>query len=160
MPFSEHFGPPLPLAQPWPLSITLDEVPPGTILSTSCCGVARHMAVLTHHGTVIEYRGKPFGEVVETSVHDFSAGRKVRIEHLPCSKEHGEVIVSRAYSRLGERGYDMFANNCEHLTSWSYSGVATSIQVEQGVRVGAFIAITALATVIISEFTQDDGSIY
>jgi hypothetical protein len=39
--------------------------------------------------------------------------------------------VARAYSRLGEKRYSLFNNNCEHLCTWSIDGVSHSEQVAE-----------------------------
>jgi hypothetical protein len=39
-------------------------------------------------------------------------------------------IAKRAESRIGEPGYDLWTNNCEHFAEWAKNGVAVSWQVE------------------------------
>ena len=41
-----------------------------------------------------------------------------------------EQVVQRATSRLGERSYDLWNNNCEHFANWSRSGNHSSPQIE------------------------------
>ena len=38
--------------------------------------------------------------------------------------------MGRAESRIGERDYDVFGNNCEHFAVWCKTGEACSSQVE------------------------------
>ena len=42
----------------------------------------------------------------------------------------GMEVVSRAESRLGENGYNLFGNNCEHFAHWCKTGRHRSAQVE------------------------------
>ncbi|MDG2471453.1 MAG: lecithin retinol acyltransferase family protein [Pirellulaceae bacterium] len=47
-----------------------------------------------------------------------------------------QQVVDRAKSRLGETGYDLFNNNCEHFAVWCKTGCQRSSQVESARRVG------------------------
>jgi hypothetical protein len=47
-----------------------------------------------------------------------------------------DIVVSRAYSRLGESGYSLFRNNCEHFASWCKVGKESSQQVSKFVQIG------------------------
>jgi hypothetical protein len=49
----------------------------------------------------------------------------------PVEPPHGEAIVRRARSRLGERRYAIFSNNCEHFCSWCQVGESRSEQVDR-----------------------------
>ena len=39
--------------------------------------------------------------------------------------------VERAYSRLGERKYDLLTNNCEHFAVWCRTNISESRQVDR-----------------------------
>ncbi|SDG26158.1 kelch-like protein 24/35 [Selenomonas sp. WCT3] len=39
-----------------------------------------------------------------------------------------EETVARARSKLGERGYNLLLNNCEHFALWCKTGIAQSAQ--------------------------------
>lgn len=39
-----------------------------------------------------------------------------------------EETVMRARSKLGERGYNLLLNNCEHFALWCKTGIAQSAQ--------------------------------
>lgn len=41
-------------------------------------------------------------------------------------------IVQRAESKLGEKLYNLFANNCEHFATWCMTGNLQSEQIKQG----------------------------
>ena len=43
----------------------------------------------------------------------------------------GHESVERAYSRLGENGYNLIFKNCEHFAMWCKTGVVYSSQVEK-----------------------------
>ena len=42
-----------------------------------------------------------------------------------------EETVERAYSRLGERDYNLLTNNCEHFAIWCKTNISESWQVEE-----------------------------
>ena len=64
-------------------------------------------------------------EVVSEDI--FSAGKKIKVINSPTEFEPA-VIVERALGRVGERGYELFENNCEHFVSWCRSGEMSSRQ--------------------------------
>ena len=49
------------------------------------------------------------------------------IKHDRCHDP--ETVVSRAKSKLGERKYNPFTNNCEHFALWSKTGISSSEQI-------------------------------
>ncbi len=81
----------------------------------------------THHGidcgddSVIHY-GKRQGEkICRISKNDFASGNKIHVkEYGKCCSD--DAVVRRAESRLGEKGYDLFSNNCEHFAYWCKTG--------------------------------------
>lgn len=97
----------------------------------------------THHGIyigidkVIHYSGLASGlskgKICETSFEDFNQNQSevAIIEHLDAKCVYSNVdIVKRAKSRLGEDGYNLFNNNCEHFATWCVTGVSESAQVK------------------------------
>ena len=42
-----------------------------------------------------------------------------------------EETVERARSKIGEKGYSLVNNNCEHFALWCKTGIAMSAQVEE-----------------------------
>jgi hypothetical protein len=54
-----------------------------------------------------------------------------------------QETVARARSRLGEQGYDLVANNCEHFAWWCKTGEARSEQVETVLRAVASVLARA-----------------
>jgi hypothetical protein len=59
----------------------------------------------------------------------FSQGNPVSVVDSPLNFAESEV-VKRAENRIGERGYDLFENNCEHFVLWCRTGVPSSSQIE------------------------------
>ncbi len=80
-----------------------------------------HHGIDLGDGTVIHYRKVDEAEVSRTSVESFARGGPVYIvpqltAYIP------EVVIKRAKSRLGEKDYSLFFNNCEHFANWCKTG--------------------------------------
>jgi lecithin:retinol acyltransferase len=94
-----------------------------------------------HHGIyvgackVIHYAGLSEGlrrgPVEEVSLARFARGRPVLVKHNAVSDFDLLEIVRRARSRLGENGYRLLTNNCEHFCEWCLRGTPRSLQVEE-----------------------------
>jgi hypothetical protein len=70
------------------------------------------------------------GLIEVTALGNFAGRHPIRIGRVPTESLHGEDIVRRARSRLGEHGYDVLKNNCEHFCSWCQVGESRSTQVD------------------------------
>ena len=55
-----------------------------------------------------------------------------------------EEAFERARTRLGEKRWELFTNNCEHLVNWALTGVARSSQHDAVKKVGEDFAETAV----------------
>ena len=74
------------------------------------------------------------GMIRETPISDFLNGEENFrvISFDPCEYCHvysGKETVERARSKLGERSYNPFTNNCEHFAVWCKTGKQESSQV-------------------------------
>lgn len=93
-------------------------------------GVYKHYGIDCGDGTVIHYR-KPSETIERTSLATFSRGNPVYIaEYSEGFSYIADVVVDRAESRLGEREYNLIANNCEHFAHWCKTGMSHSQQVK------------------------------
>ncbi len=102
----------------------------------------------THHGidcgdgTVIHYVGDrgTLRRVERTPWESFADGSKIHIrryrDRLPA-----EEVVRNAESRLGDGGYHLVTNNCEHFATWSSTGSAASSQVRRWVMAAPGAAV-------------------
>jgi hypothetical protein len=89
--------------------------------------VYEHYGIDCGDGTVIHYQKMGEPEIVRASLSDFVADRIVYIRHhLICFAP--DIVVERAESRLGERKYNFFFNNCEHFANWCKTGRSFSGQ--------------------------------
>lgn len=108
-------------------------------------GLYRHHGIDCGDGTVVHFDGGPFGVgsgiVRRTSFAEFMGDGSVVLERHESSFDPNDV-VRRALSRLGESGYDVLFNNCEHFATWCKTGRARSAQVR---RVGTALAVVAFA---------------
>ena len=116
----------------------------------------RHWAY-THHGidvgdgTVIHFAGKPgrgmrTAQITRTLIADFAAGRAPHIRTYATFPDP-EVVLARAESRIGESGYRLLRNNCEHFATWCRTGHARSGQVRDDTLSAGAIALAAAVVV-------------
>ncbi len=119
---------------------------PGDVLAVSRWGnLYEHYGVYIGQQQVIHFAGEPGDSEIfddsamvrEVSLSGFEQDSEYRIIAFPkeCSISgyhlySAEETVERAKSRLGERGYGLFGNNCEHFAYWCKTGVKTSKQVK------------------------------
>jgi hypothetical protein len=91
-------------------------------------GVYEHHGIDCGDGTVIHYRKTPDDAVISrTSIASFATGQPIYVKrysvcYIP------DVVVQRAESRLGERRYNLFTNNCEHFANWCKTGASECAQ--------------------------------
>ena len=102
-----------------------------------------HHGIYIGNGRVVHYagycHGYHAGPVEEISLAEFERGLGFRIRPHDGARYSREEIAARARSRIGENGYRLFANNCEHFCEWCVSGRSRSRQIER------LIAIPRLA---------------
>ncbi|VTS05979.1 lecithin retinol acyltransferase family protein [Tuwongella immobilis] len=125
------------------------------------------MGVIDHHGidlgdgTVVHWSSGMPGDKDFTNPRDIAARQAAsEIRRAPLSefgspetiriREYADgwdadTVVERAVSRLGERGYNVATNNCEHFATWCKIGEHASHQVEMVTR-----RVTATGTKVIT----------
>lgn len=91
-------------------------------------GVYEHHGIDCGDGTIIHYRKMGEAQVTRTSRAAFAQGQRIYVKPQPV-EFIPDVVVARAESRLGERRYDLFSNNCEHFATWCKTGQNESVQV-------------------------------
>lgn len=89
--------------------------------------IYEHHGIDCGDGTVIHYRKTHEAVVTRTSLAEFASGQPVYTKsytvcYIP------DIVVTRAESRLDERSYDLFTNNCEHFATWCKTGKNESAQ--------------------------------
>ena len=104
-----------------------------------------HHGIDCGDGTVIHYSGvreeKRDALVRRTSLADFAKGGSVEVVKHAHAADPDEV-VRQAESRVGERRYRLFRNNCEHFARWCVTGKSRSAQVSRAVRAASGVALS------------------
>lgn len=116
----------------------------------------QHFGIYSGHGQVIHYHKEknPLlcdGIITETTLAEFMSSSDTlyvlngigpaadnnlfdwiikRIFHGEITPFSPQETIKRARSKLGERGYSLLLNNCEHFAFWCKTGVAKSSQVD------------------------------
>jgi hypothetical protein len=111
-----------------------EEPPLGAHLITPRFAYAHH-GVYVGAGTVVHYAAFAYhwhrGPVEEVSLSRFAHGHPVWVRPAGLHALRSQEIVRRARSRLGENGYRLLSNNCEHFSEWCIHGEHRSAQAEQ-----------------------------
>jgi hypothetical protein len=96
----------------------------------------QHYGVYIGNGKVIHFaplEGQEIsaenGIIHETALEKFLNGRALQVETNIERKFSENEIIQRARSRLGEKGYNLITNNCEHFALWCVTGEHISYQV-------------------------------
>ena len=107
--------------------------PPGAHLVTPWCGFAHH-GIHVGNGQVIQYGALMYDlirkPVEEVSLDSFSSGRPIFVVRHDDECLEATLVIERARSRLGEKHYRLFSNNCEHFVEWCLHDVSRSFQAE------------------------------
>lgn len=104
-------------------------------------GIIDHHGIDCGDGTVIHFSKKK-GRICQDTIHSFARGNSICVKqrkHCYSPKQ----IVQRAKSKLGESGYNLFGNNCEHFATWCHSGQHDSKQVGNVVESAAAAGLAA-----------------
>lgn len=95
-----------------------------------------HYGIDCGDGTIIHYSKAGEAEIARTSQAAFAQGGAIYTKN-PATAFIPDVVIERAESRLGERRYDLFFNNCEHFADWCKTGRGECSQLENfGLRFG------------------------
>ena len=112
----------------------------GDHLFVYCAGYSHH-GIDDGGGAIIHFDTGPwrkaFGDLAggspdrirRTTWEQFSKGRAVIVrKYEEC--DDVETVLRRAESRVGDEGYHLFGNNCEHFAVWCKTGRSHSTQVD------------------------------
>jgi hypothetical protein len=93
-----------------------------------------HHGIYVGGGKIVHYAGLVRGlhrrPVEETTLDRFALGRPVWVRSDPPPTFSSREVIHRARSRLGEDGYRLLTNNCEHFCEWCLHGEHRSYQVD------------------------------
>ncbi len=121
---------------------------PGDHLKVSR-GLYTHHGIALGDGSVIHYSGevarKRDATIRIDSLKAFRAGGVVEVVRYGRHDATALVLV-RARARLGEDGYQLFGNNCEHFARWCKTGESWSEQVRDVAATGGGVAGGLAAT--------------
>ncbi|MFT7633012.1 MAG: hypothetical protein ACI87E_004067 [Mariniblastus sp.] len=96
-------------------------------------GIYCHHGIACGDGSVIHFGRGIFdleNAIVEkVTLAEFCQGKPIEVYQSDATFE-AHKILARAKSRLGETGYDLAENNCEHFACWCRTGEHESRQVQ------------------------------
>lgn len=91
-------------------------------------GLYTHHGIDLGDGTVVA-SSRTSGMVTRIPFAEFRDGRQVMVRQYEQS-DTARVVVTRAVQRVGETGYGLWNNNCEHFATWCKTGRHESTQVQ------------------------------
>jgi hypothetical protein len=103
------------------------------------------------HRAASDGEGKADARVFRTTLTEFAGGGQVEICMYAAADP--ETTVARAESRLGELGYNLVFDNCEHFARWCVTGESSSAQVSSavaatGIVSGGYIATAGTVSIV------------
>jgi hypothetical protein len=126
------------------------------VLRKKFMGMVDHFAIFLGYDTY----GDPFvvanykDGVKRVESHDLEnfiqTLEPTRIERFIGSEYERQEAVRRAISRIGEKAYDYFSNNCESFKNWVQKGINYSLQAENFNKLMGHIAIGGMALTLIT----------
>ncbi|HET8985413.1 MAG TPA: lecithin retinol acyltransferase family protein, partial [Trueperaceae bacterium] len=92
----------------------------------------RRSAGYTHHGidcgegTVIHFTGEPGTQkinasIARTPIEEFLDGGELKIRRYG-KRDDPDTTMERAEASVGDSGYHLVINNCEHFATWCCTG--------------------------------------
>lgn len=122
---------------------TPDECTPGDIVRISI-GTVYHYGIFVSEDEVIQFGLPPMPgsavdfqsiKVLSTDIDTFACGKIVEKAVYSQSEKHSKFppdeVISRARGRIGQGGYHLIHNNCEHFVNECVFGVKVSWQEEE-----------------------------
>jgi hypothetical protein len=107
-----------------------------------------HHGIDCGDGTVIDFAGQGGGKdtacIRRVTLAEFAQEAPVKTRNYG-SCHSPELVVARAVSMIGQSGYDLFSNNCEHFATSCVTGEHSSAQVE---AVWSTAGIVGVGTVV------------
>lgn len=122
--------------------------------------VKRMHGLYTHHGidmgdgTVVHLSGEPLRRrdacVCRTPMAEFLKGGEAQVVRYSNNCRGADEIVQTALAHLGEKGYDVWRNNCEHFATYCVTGRRWSRQVAAVKRAAQVAAGVTAAAIIVT----------
>ena len=121
------------------------------VLRKKFMGMVDHFAIFLGYDTMdqpifVANYTKGVKRISATELNSFLEKlNPTHIERFEGSEESRRLAVKRAISRIGEKAYDYFANNCESFKNYVQKGVSYSKQAENFNRSAGAIGVTSAA---------------
>lgn len=115
-------------------------------------GIYSHHGIDCGDGTVIHYWPDEFplaSSVKRTTLEEFAEGGSVCVRNY-ADCDPPEMVLRRAVSSLGARGFDPLRSNCEHFAVWCKTGRKESQQIRSA---GSFIRSQPGAAALVLMFS-------
>lgn len=110
-----------------------------------------HHALYIGNERVIHYAD---GVIKCDSLATFSQNADFEIRHYTQTKYSSLQAIQRAFSKMGEKEYDLVFNNCEHFVNWCLNGEKYSIQAKIGLQILGLSALVVGLYYVIKNYAK------
>jgi hypothetical protein len=104
-----------------------------------------HHGIDMGDGTVIHASGEPGRRKAGARIRRSTMSEFLRGGHATAVESEEALqpadVAARAEASLGEGGYSLLWNNCEHFAHWCHTGRVASLQVDRVALVGAALGV-------------------
>ncbi|HOJ68188.1 MAG TPA: lecithin retinol acyltransferase family protein [Candidatus Hydrogenedentes bacterium] len=123
-------------------------------------GLYYHHGIDVGNGRVIHFSGEPLhpgnAMVREVSLEDFLEGAQAEVvDHENALPPDETVRLAR--SRIGETGYNLLFNNCEHFATWCKTGKPQSRQVYKAAKTVLQVAAATAVVLLLGRVLFPPG---
>jgi hypothetical protein len=95
------------------------------------CGICEGDNSVIHFAPLDSSKTKEDAIIHRSTLEEFLNGSLYIVIEFPPEKcLPPEESIQRACSRLGEKAYNLFLNNCDHFATWCKTGENCSLQIE------------------------------
>jgi hypothetical protein len=117
-------------------------------------GIYYHHGIDVGDGTVVHLSGEPLrarhASVCRETVEDFQDGHAIEIMHHEKPLRTGDAVAEEALAHVGESGYNIWNNNCEHFATYCVTGRRESAQITFVQKVLKVSATAAAGTLMVA----------
>lgn len=110
-----------------------------------------HHALYIGNGMVIHYAD---GVIKCDNLDTFAQNATFEIRHYTQTKYSSLQAIQRAFSKMGEKEYDLVFNNCEHFVNWCLNGEKYSIQANIGLQILSLSALACCLYCVIKDYAK------
>ena len=104
-------------------------------------GVVNHTGIIVGNdlkgNTYVFHNTPDYGKTVLTTLQVFAQGQPVYFDRTPCNYHGRQVVQNALNAHYKGQAYNVFQNNCQHITSQACRGEKSSPDLKLWLGIGA-----------------------